>query len=122
MLRVVKLAGNYVKEQILSSFVRLIATSPDLQTYSVQRLYAALKADITQEALTLAGTWVIGEYGDLLLQAESYEEDELVKEVRESDLVDLWITHYHAIPGDDRALMPLRPVYFLAADLDANEA
>jgi len=92
MLRVVKLAGNYVKEQILSSFVRLIATSPDLQTYSVQKLYAALKADITQEALTLAGTWVIGEYGDLLLQGGSYEEEELVKEVRESDLVDLFTT------------------------------
>ena len=92
MLRVVKLAGNYVKEQILSSFVRLIATSPDLQTYSVQKLYAALKADITQEALTLAGTWVIGEYGDLLLQGGSYDEEELVKEVRESDLVDLFTT------------------------------
>lgn len=92
MLRVVKLAGNYVKEQILSSFVRLIATSPDLQTYSVQKLYAALKADITQEALTLAGTWVIGEYGDLLLQGGPYEEEELVKEVRESDLVDLFTT------------------------------
>jgi AP-1 complex subunit gamma-1 len=92
MLRVVKLAGNYVKEQILSSFVRLIATSPDLQTYSVQKLYAALKADITQEALTLAGTWVIGEYGDLLLQGGSYEEEDLVKEVRESDLVDLFTT------------------------------
>jgi AP-1 complex subunit gamma-1 len=92
MLRVVKLAGNYVKEQILSSFVRLIATSPDLQTYSVQKLYGALKADITQEALTLAGTWVIGEYGDLLLQGGSYEEEELVKEVRESDLVDLFTT------------------------------
>lgn len=92
MLRVVKLAGNYVKEQILSSFVRLIATSPDLQTYSVQKLYAALKADITQEALTLAGTWVIGEYGDALLRGGSYEEEELVKEVKESDIVDLYTT------------------------------
>ena len=93
MLRVVKLAGNYVKEQILSSFVRLIATSPDLQTYSVQKLYAALKADITQEALTLAGTWVIGEYGDALLRGGSYEEEEeRVKEVRESDIVDLYTT------------------------------
>lgn len=92
MLRVVKLAGNYVKEQILSSFVRLIATSPDLQTYSVQKLYAALKADITQEALTLAGTWVIGEYGDALLRGGSYEEEELVKEVKEGDIVDLYTT------------------------------
>jgi AP-1 complex subunit gamma-1 len=92
MLRVLKLAGNYVKEQILSSFVRLIATTPDLQTYSVQKLYAALKEDITQEGLTLAGSWVIGEYGDALLRGGQYEEEELVKEVKESDIVDLFET------------------------------
>jgi AP-1 complex subunit gamma-1 len=85
-------AGNYVKEQILSSFVRLIATTPDLQTYSVQKLYAALKDDITQEGLTLAGSWVIGEYGDALLRGGQYEEEELVKEVKESDVVDLFET------------------------------
>ena len=65
----------------MSSFIRLIAITPDLQTYSVQKLYAALKADITQEALTLAGTWVIGEFGDLLLKGGNYEEEELVREV-----------------------------------------
>lgn len=85
-------AGNYVKEQIMSSFVRLIATSPDLQTYSVQKLYTALKDDITQEGLILAGTWVIGEYGDSLLKGGQYEEEELVKEVKESDIVDLFAT------------------------------
>ncbi|OAL52909.1 AP-1 complex subunit gamma-1 [Pyrenochaeta sp. DS3sAY3a] len=92
MLRVLKLAGSYVKEQILSSFVRLIATTPDLQTYSAQKLYAALKDDITQEGLTLAGSWVIGEYGDSLLKGGQYEEEELVKEVKESDIVDLFET------------------------------
>lgn len=92
MLRVLKLAGNYVKEQILSSFVRLIATTPDLQTYSVQKLYASLKDDITQEGLTLAGTWVIGEYGDALLRGGQYEEEELVQEVKESDIVELFTT------------------------------
>lgn len=92
MLRVLKLAGSYVKEQILSSFVRLIATTPDLQIYSVQKLYAGLKDDITQEGLTLAGTWVIGEYGDALIRGGQYEEEELVQEVKESDLVDLFTT------------------------------
>lgn len=81
-----------MKEQILSSFVRLIATTPDLQTYSVQKLYAALKDDITQEALTLAASWVIGEYADALLRGGQYEEEELVKEVKESDVVDLFET------------------------------
>jgi AP-1 complex subunit gamma-1 len=90
ILRVLKLAGAYVKEQILSSFVRLIATTPELQTYSVQKLYVSLKEDISQEGLTLAATWLIGEYGDNLLRGGEYEEEELVKEIKESDIVDLF--------------------------------
>lgn len=92
MLRVLKLAGNFVKEQILSSFVRLIATTPELQTYCAQKLYSALKDDISQEGLNLAGAWVIGEYGDALLKGGSYEEEELVRVVRESEIVDLFIS------------------------------
>ncbi|RDW93309.1 AP-1 complex subunit gamma [Aspergillus mulundensis] len=90
ILRVLKLAGAYVKEQILSSFVRLIATTPELQTYSVQKLYVSLKEDISQEGLTLAATWLIGEYGDNLLRGGQYEEEELVGEIKESDIVDLF--------------------------------
>jgi AP-1 complex subunit gamma-1 len=89
ILRVLKLAGNYVKEQILSSFVRLIATTPELQTYAVQKLYSSLKEDISQEGLTLAATWTIGEYADSLLEGGQYEEEDLVKDVRECDIVDL---------------------------------
>lgn len=51
-----------------------------------------MKDDITQEGLTLAGSWVIGEYGDALLRGGQYEEEELVKEVKESDVVDLFDT------------------------------
>ncbi|EMD00572.1 hypothetical protein BAUCODRAFT_144223 [Baudoinia panamericana UAMH 10762] len=90
MLRVLKLAGNFVREQILSSFVRLIATTPELQTYCAQKLYASLREDISQEGLNLAGAWVIGEYGDALLRGGSYEEEELVHEVKESEIVDLF--------------------------------
>jgi AP-1 complex subunit gamma-1 len=92
MLRVLSLAGNYVKEQILSSFIRLIATTPELQTYAVQKLYAGLKKDITQESLTLAGAWCIGEFGEALLRGGQYEEEELVQEVKEHELVDLFST------------------------------
>jgi AP-1 complex subunit gamma-1 len=92
MLRVVTLAGNYVKEPIMSSFVRLIATTPELQTYAVQKLYANLKKDITQESLTQAGAWCIGEYGEALLRGGQYEEEELVQEVKEHEIVDLFST------------------------------
>ncbi|OAR05809.1 hypothetical protein LLEC1_03775 [Akanthomyces lecanii] len=90
MLRVLCLAGNFVKEQILSSYVRLIATTPELQTYAVQKLYINLKKDITQESLTQAGAWCIGEYADALLKGGQYEEEELVQKVRESEVIDLF--------------------------------
>lgn len=92
MLRVLTLAGNYVKEPILSSFIRLIATTPELQTYAVQKLYTNLKKDITQESLTQAGAWCIGEYGDALLRGGQYEEEELVQEVKEHEIIDLFTT------------------------------
>lgn len=92
MLRVLTLAGNYVKEPIMSSVIRLIATTPELQTYAVQKLYTNLKKDITQESLTQAGAWCIGEYGDALLRGGQYEEEELVKEVKESEIIDLFQT------------------------------
>ncbi|QBZ54211.1 hypothetical protein PoMZ_09906 [Pyricularia oryzae] len=92
MLRVLTLAGNYVKEQILSSFVRLIATTPELQTYAVQKLYSSLKKDITQESLTQAAAWCIGEYGEALLKGGQYEEEELVTEVKSHEIIDLFST------------------------------
>lgn len=92
MLRVLTLAGNYVKEPIMSSFIRLVATTPELQTYAVQKLYLNLKKDITQESLTQAGAWCIGEFGDMLLRGGQYEEEELVSEVKEHEIVDLFST------------------------------
>ncbi|KAI1759717.1 Adaptor protein complex AP-1 gamma subunit [Hypoxylon sp. FL1150] len=92
MLRVLTLAGNYVKEPIMASFVRLVATTSELQTYAVRKLYTNLKKDITQESLTQAGAWCIGEYGDSLLQKGQYEEEELVQEVKEHEIIDLFTT------------------------------
>lgn len=96
MLRVLSLAGNYVKEPIMSSFIRLVATTPELQTYAVQKLYANLKKDITQESQTQAAAWSIGEYGDALLRGGQYEEEELVQVVKEEDIVDLFSTIFNS--------------------------
>lgn len=45
-----------------------MAHTPELQAYTASRLYTALQADISQESLTLAATWMIGEYGDVLME------------------------------------------------------
>jgi AP-1 complex subunit gamma-1 len=95
VLRVLKLAGNFVREEVLGAFVRLVCHTSELQLYTVQKLYAALKADVSQESLTLSGVWMIGEFGDVLLQGGNYEEEDLVREVRHvlrvcTSLAHLW--------------------------------
>ncbi|KAG5651072.1 clathrin associated protein complex large subunit [Sphagnurus paluster] len=75
VLRVLKLAGNFVREEILSAFIRLVAHTPELQAYTASKLYTALKSDISQESLTLAATWIIGEYSEVLLEGGFVDED-----------------------------------------------
>ncbi|ORX54913.1 Adaptor protein complex AP-1 gamma subunit [Hesseltinella vesiculosa] len=89
MLRMFKLAGNHVREEVLAGFIRLIAQTADLQQYTVQKLYAALKRDISQESLVLAGVWVIGEYGDILIGGGSFEDEDKPIEVNDSTVVNL---------------------------------
>ncbi|UOH79186.1 hypothetical protein LQV05_000176 [Cryptococcus neoformans] len=89
VLRVLKIAGNFVRDEILSAFIRLVSHTPELQFYTAQRLYAALSSDLSQESLTLATVWVIGEFGDILLQGGTIDDGEKVKQVSDSDLVDL---------------------------------
>lgn len=69
-------AGNFVREEILSAFIRLVAHTPELQAYTASKLYTSLRSDISQESLTLAATWVIGEYGEILLEGGLVDEDQ----------------------------------------------
>lgn len=56
--------------------------TPELQFYTTQRLYTALSNDLSQETLTLAAVWVIGEFADVLLQGGTIDDGEAVKQVR----------------------------------------
>ncbi|GAA97954.1 hypothetical protein E5Q_04634 [Mixia osmundae IAM 14324] len=89
VLRVLKLAGNYVREEVLSNFIRLVSHTPELQAYTVQKLYSALRQDVSQESLTLAGVWIIGEFGDVLIQGGAFEEDDVLREATDQDIIDL---------------------------------
>ncbi|KAH9458475.1 hypothetical protein MJO28_005553 [Puccinia striiformis f. sp. tritici] len=93
MLRVLKLAGNYVREEVLSAFVRLVCHTPELQAYTTQKLYMALRQDVSQESLTLAGLWVIGEFGELMLKSHgggvAMESEEAIPEVQDVDIIEL---------------------------------
>ncbi|KAF8631901.1 hypothetical protein AX15_002159 [Amanita polypyramis BW_CC] len=88
VLRVLKLAGNFVREEILSAFIRLVAHTPELQHYTASKLYLALKADISQESLTIAATWVLGEYSEIVLEGGVLDDDNPSR-VSDKELIEL---------------------------------
>jgi len=91
VLRVLKLAGNSVREEILSAFIRLVAHTPELQAYTASKLYTSLRFDISQESLTLAATWIIGEYSEAVLEGGLVDEDQ-PKPITDVELVDLLLS------------------------------
>jgi AP-1 complex subunit gamma-1 len=82
-------AGNFVEDDILSNFIRLVAANEELHAYAVAKLYMALHDDVSQEALLHAGVWALGEYGDVLVRNEIVDPEETQMRVTEKDVLDL---------------------------------
>lgn len=51
ILRVLSIAGNCVPEECCSNLINLIASTPELHSYGVQKMYMALTNDYTQQTL-----------------------------------------------------------------------
>ncbi|KAG8812229.1 clathrin associated protein complex large subunit, partial [Serendipita sp. 399] len=94
VLRVLKLAGDYVREEILSAFIRLVCHTPELQSYTVSKLFLALKSDVSQESLTLGAVWLIGEFSTILMEQGVHDGDQ-VRPVTDVEIVDLLETVLH---------------------------
>lgn len=81
-------AGNFVREEILSAFIRLVAHTPELQHYTTSKLFLALKEDISQESLTIAATWVLGEYSEVIIEGGIVDDDNPAR-ISDKELIDL---------------------------------
>ena len=65
-LRVISVAGTTIPAEVGASICAIVAQSPEIQAYAVQRLYASLVKDKSQRDLVTIGLWCFGEFGDLL--------------------------------------------------------
>ncbi|CAL2027997.1 unnamed protein product [Caenorhabditis brenneri] len=69
MITVLRLAGKYVPDEVVSCMIQMISASEQLQSYAVSQLYHAAQRDaINAQPLLQVAFWTIGEFGDLLLQ------------------------------------------------------
>ncbi|XP_043566086.1 AP-1 complex subunit gamma-1-like isoform X3 [Chiloscyllium plagiosum] len=87
IMRVLTTAGGYVRDDSVPLLIQLISNANSLHAYIVQKLYQAIRVDISQQPLVQVAVWCIGEYGDLLLSAEFEEESQV--QVTEDEVLDV---------------------------------
>ncbi|XP_060078915.1 AP-1 complex subunit gamma-1-like isoform X1 [Ylistrum balloti] len=75
IMKVLITAGNYVRDDMVSVLIQLIAETTTLHGYTVKSMFRQLQCDITQQPLTQVATWCIGEYGEQLLVEQPDEEE-----------------------------------------------
>ncbi|CAB0001189.1 unnamed protein product [Nesidiocoris tenuis] len=75
LLSVLVAAGNYVRDDVVSNVIQLMMAHPAQQSYMVSQLWMALESDnADRQPLTQVATWCIGEFGDMLLSADSVDQ------------------------------------------------
>lgn len=87
VMKVLTTAGNYVKSDIVSVLIQLIASTNQLHSYTVRQLLFAMKEDNSQQPLCQVASWCVGEYGEQLLQPPP--EDDEHGPVTEDDVIEI---------------------------------
>jgi len=67
-----------MRDDMISCLIQLVQETSNLHAYTVQQLYRAMSADISQQPLLQVAAWCIGEFGDQLFTATS-DDDEPVQ-------------------------------------------
>lgn len=90
-LSVLIAAGNYVRDDVVSSTIQLVSSSPvSEQTYITNRFWEALQVSNhceDKQPLLQVAVWAIGEYGDLFMYGSSEDEYE---RPTEADIIALY--------------------------------
>jgi len=76
IIQVLSTAGNYTRENVATDLILLIARTPNLQAYAVYKLFYALwkKYKNAQLPLMHVVVWCVGEYGDMLISEDGYQQ------------------------------------------------
>jgi AP-1 complex subunit gamma-1 len=88
VIKVLTLAGTEVMDNFICSLITLIASTPELQNYSVNKTYFSMKENMDQSGLQQLGVWLIGEFGELLVNGQTMDMDETPINISEAEAVE----------------------------------
>lgn len=87
VVKVLTLSDGLCREEYISQIITIIATTPELHTYSVTKVYFALKENLNQIGLVQLGVWLVGEFGEMLVNGTCKNPDGNPLIVADSEII-----------------------------------
>lgn len=87
VIKVLTLAGSVVMDNFICSLITLIASTSELQNYAVNKTYFSMKENMHQSGLQQLGVWLLGEFGELLVNGQTMEMDDTPINVTEEETI-----------------------------------
>lgn len=90
VIKVLTLSEGHVREEFISQLITVIATTPDLHQYSVTKAYYAMKDNLNQIGIVQLGIWLVGEFGEMLINGSAKDPDGNAIVVDESEIMEVY--------------------------------
>lgn len=102
ILKVLTLSEGHVREEFISSIVAIIAATPELHQYTVTKAYYSTKENLNQIGMVQLGVWMIGEFGEMLVNGSARDPENNPIVVEESEIMELFekILEEHTKKGE----------------------
>jgi AP-1 complex subunit gamma-1 len=102
VVKTLTLSEGHVREEYISQVITVVATNPSLHQYSIVRAYYAMKENLNQVGMVQLGVWLLGEFGEMLINGAATDPDGNSIVVQESEIAELLqqILEDHARKGD----------------------
>lgn len=89
LIKMFSLSGNYLSEETVTNAINLIVNTPELQLYTIHKLFIAIQSNLAQEGLVKFAVYLFGEFGyNLINESVSGQDGESIS-VSENELLDL---------------------------------
>lgn len=75
VMKVLTLSEGHVKEEYISQIISVVAMTKKLHEYSVVRAYYSMKENLNQIGMVQLGVWLLGEFGEMLVNGAAKDPD-----------------------------------------------
>lgn len=90
VIKVLTLSDGHVREEYISQVITVIATTADLHQYSVVKAYYAMKENLNQIGMVQLGMWLVGEFGEMLVNGQARDPDGNTIVVDQEEIIDIY--------------------------------